>query len=72
VPAVEVLADHPRVEQDPAVIEHERGDLVERVHREHGIVRHRHGDDLALQRHGRHLVGLVEHDHHLAHERRAR
>ena len=69
VQAVEIFADHPRVKDDGAVVEHERRDLGERV------VFHQLCVRLGRGRHGAHAVDavdeaeLVRRDHDLAHER---
>ena len=71
VQPIEIFADHRRVVEHGAVVQHQRRDLGQRIFLHQRRVRPGGGD------HGAHAVEttgkpeLVRRDHHLAHERRA-
>ncbi len=72
VQRVEVLADHARIVERAAIVEHQRRDLVERVHRHHLGVRRRRRHHHPLRADAPGQPHLVRRHHHLAHERRPR
>ncbi len=70
---VEIFADHRRVEEAGAVVEHQRRDLAERVVLQHVLVRFGGvGHHRALALHTVEQARFVQHDHDLSDERRAR